>query len=442
MANAFNESNGEHQATENSTVVRFGEVSEITLQTQIANRVKRKAKRRGKALGLNGGDLNMEKPPESPTKVKAKTKDRHSRTGRRGLPKKGGAGGKGTWGKLVEVYDEGPAKDSNDPNYDSAEEEDYVVTPTLPEMSVNEFQQHGEEVIKEYLEHSDVDEVLTSLGEYNIYSFKHEIPRLAVTIAMEKKPAYRELISVLLSDMYGTLVNSKDMMKGFDVLLEEVEDLKLDTPDAGEVLGNFIARAVADDCLPPAYVTKNGVNSSTAREALKRAKLLLSMKHGLARLDNVWGVGGGQRPVMYLINKMKLLLREYLSSGDISEAYRCLQELDVPHFHHELVYEAVMTVLEDYNEHCLEMMSKLLQHMDKATIITSDQMKAGFRRIYDDMTEIVLDIPNGYSFLTKLVEKGEQYGFLPLEIVDELPQRGRKRFVSEGDGGTVKDPEY
>ena len=34
----------------------------------------------------------------------------------------GGAGGKGTWGKLVEVYDEGPAKDCNDPNYDSAEE--------------------------------------------------------------------------------------------------------------------------------------------------------------------------------------------------------------------------------------------------------------------------------------------------------------------------------
>ena len=40
------------------------------------------------------------------------------------------------------------------------------------------------------------------------------------------------------------------------------------------------------------------------REALKRAKLLLSMKHGLARLDNVWGVGGGQRPVVYLTNKV------------------------------------------------------------------------------------------------------------------------------------------
>ena len=36
----------------------------------------------------------------------------------------GGAGGKGTWGKLTEVYDEGGhLHDSRDPNYDSAEEE-------------------------------------------------------------------------------------------------------------------------------------------------------------------------------------------------------------------------------------------------------------------------------------------------------------------------------
>jgi len=35
-----------------------------------------------------------------------------------------------------------------------------------------------------------------------------------------------------------------------------------------------------------------------------------------------------------------------------------------------------MTVLEDYSEQCLEMMCKLMQHMDKATIITSDQMNA------------------------------------------------------------------
>lgn len=40
-----------------------------------------------------------------------------------------------------------------------------------------------------------------------------------------------------------------------------------------------------------------------------------------------------------LLLQMVLLLKEFLSSGDIAEATRCLQELEVPHFHHELVYE-------------------------------------------------------------------------------------------------------
>ena len=31
--------------------------------------------------------------------------------------------------------------------------------------------------------------------------------------------------------------------------------------------------------------------------------------------------------------------QEYLSSDDAQEASRCLKELEVPHFHHELVYE-------------------------------------------------------------------------------------------------------
>ena len=34
-----------------------------------------------------------------------------------------------------------------------------------------------------------------------------------------------------------------------------------------------------------------------------------------------------------------MLLKEYLSSSDIREATQCLTELNVPHFHHEVVYE-------------------------------------------------------------------------------------------------------
>jgi programmed cell death protein 4 len=40
-----------------------------------------------------------------------------------------------------------------------------------------------------------------------------------------------------------------------------------------------------------------------------------------------------------MLLQMVDLLKEYIISGDIGEAQRCLMELEVPHFHHELVYQ-------------------------------------------------------------------------------------------------------
>lgn len=40
---------------------------------------------------------------------------------------------------------------------------------------------------------------------------------------------------------------------------------------------------------------------------------------------------------------MNLLLKEYVLSGDGEEAERCLRDLEVPHFHHEFVYEVKKT---------------------------------------------------------------------------------------------------
>lgn len=41
-----------------------------------------------------------------------------------------------------------------------------------------------------------------------------------------------------------------------------------------------------------------------SRVALDRAAVLLTMKREMVRLDNVWGVGGGQRPVKHLIKEV------------------------------------------------------------------------------------------------------------------------------------------
>lgn len=37
----------------------------------------------------------------------------------------------------------------------------------------------------------------------------------------------------------------------------------------------------------------------------------------------------GMRPVQSLVKQIQLILQEYLASGDVSEAQRCLKELEV-----------------------------------------------------------------------------------------------------------------
>lgn len=54
-----------------------------------------------------------------------------------------------------------------------------------------------------------------------------------------------------------------------------------------------------------------------------------------------------------------MLLKEYLLSGDISEAEHCLKDLEVPHFHHELVYEVRLHFIPEHPQ------LSLLHHGDQ-----------------------------------------------------------------------------
>jgi hypothetical protein len=134
-----------------------------------------------------------------------------------------------------------------------------------------------------------------------------------------------------------------------------------------QVLGQFIARAIANACLPESFVVEHltgedsdvkyvaffliafrlsliternicdNVGHGCCRVALNKAEVLLKMNNGLTRLESVWGVGDGSQS--YLSNQIVMLVKEYLVSADAVEATRCLMDLDVPHYHHELVYQ-------------------------------------------------------------------------------------------------------
>lgn len=404
-----------------------------------------KLRRKNRKYGRNNSKEGISVNPTTPLpKYRSWKNSRRPRNGHgRGLPKKGGAGGKGVWGapgsELLEEYDE----DMNDPNYDSEAitNGDVEFKQVIVEAEPSEILRKSEPVILEYFEHGDTNAAVEDFLEFVTSKRSHLVCESIIEIALDHKPSHCEMASVLISDLYGRVFSAKDIGYAFERLLEKLPDLVLDTPDAVVLLSNFIARCVADDCLPPRFVqnqAKLELNSH-AKQAIHRAETLLSMKQGLVRLDNIWGVGGGIRPVKSLIRQIQLLLKEYLLSGELAEAMRCVRELEVPHFHHELVYETVLLALETVNSSVEEQLCTFLAELRRCVIVTPDQMDRGFLRVLEDMTDIVLDVPLAYIMLDRFMERCQQKFRLGYEVLKRMPTRGRKRFVSEGDGGAIKD---
>ncbi|XP_051870629.1 programmed cell death protein 4-like [Pristis pectinata] len=363
---------------------------------------------------------------------KSKMGDKKSRSGKgRGLPKKGGAGGKGVWGAAAQVYDV-DQPDIHDPNYDDDKQGETVYQTVVPELDDSEFEKAVTPIIQEYFQHGDTKEVATLLRQMNLGNKKSKLPFLSVTMSLEGKASHRELISRLLADLSGKQLLAEDAARAFDQLLRDLPDLILDTPEAPQMVGQFVARAMADHVLSADFLDgyKGRVDCEQTRLALDKATVLLSMNRGM-RLDNVWGVGGGLRPVKQLVKEMNLLLKEYLLSMDTAEAELCLQNLEVPHFHHELVYEAVVMALESTVGNASDLIVKLLKSFWESGFVTLDQMNRGFKRVYEAMPEISLDVPNSYSTLKDFVDLCHQQGVITKALQEQCPTRDVGRSVDE-----------
>ncbi|GCB61587.1 programmed cell death protein 4-like isoform X1 [Scyliorhinus torazame] len=417
---------GNKAEQDGSQMSREEELHEAHLSAKAKRKLRRNSSRDSESSRDSFSD-NAEAPSS-----KGKMGDKKSRSGKgRGLPKKGGAGGKGVWGAAAQVYDvEQP--DIRDPNYDDDKQGETVYQTVVPELDDHEFEKAVTPIIQEYFQHGDTKEVATLLAQLNLGNNKSKLPFLSVTMSLEGKASHRELMSRLLADLTGKRMSVEDVTLAFDRLLLDLPDLVIDTPEAPQMLGQFIARAMADCVLPAGFLNgyKGKVDCEQARVALDKATVLLSRERGM-RLDSVWGLGGGLRPVKQLVKEMNLLLKEYLLSTDAAEAGLCLQNLEVPHFHHELVYEAVVMVLESTSGNASDLIVKLLKSFWESGFVTLDQMNRGFMRVFNTIQDISLDVPNSYSTLKRFVDHCHEQAVITKALHDQCPTRETRASVSE-----------
>jgi len=371
---------------------------------------------------------------------------------KRAAPKKGGAGGKGVWGRpgdelrsLRDVFDKG------DPNYDS-EAEPYALQTYTP---ANSAEMLIEPLLEQYFASGLATELVDALEDLASTELAELLLSRALLKAFDRKSSERELVSLLISDFHSLhLLSSDAICSVFLDLLRDLKDIQLDTPDISNILARFIARSVADECISPSQLSSlrsDSSLSSLAREVVAHADNLLTMNHGLVRVDNIWGVTGGRKPVKVLTKKIVMLLTEFLSSHDVAEAERCVFELNVPHFHHEIVYEAILLAMQGTEEESQRLI-RLLSAFSSSLILTPHQIRKGFQRAFDTLDDLVLDFPNGRKMLQHFSSLAIEAGInvtpptSPVrESIDSVQDaaeaalaRGRKRYASAGDGGEIK----
>jgi len=334
-------------------------------------------------------------------------KDRHSSTGLTGAPKKGGGGGKGTWGKggVDDLEESNVAHE--DPNYDSGEDETVVLEKT-------EVQTPYEAVLHELFYSADLDEAAKSLQELNTPHTHEQFVKKGLVMAMERSPFDRELVSKMLSIFYNKAITAEKIYDGFQAALNSMEDIVLDTPNAAEVLAKFLARSIMDEVVPPAFLKSAKVNSLLAEEVLGMAAGLTTETLRSERLEHIWGPGD-LSSVKRLKGEIDLLLKEYLTNGDKQEADKSLRALNVPSFHFQVVKDAVRLGIQR-NQDDRKKILDLLQSLCGTELISLDHMEKGFKTCHAQIKDISLDVPSAPKHFEESVQLAKAAACLPADF--------------------------
>eukprot|EP00941_MAST-03F_sp_MAST-3F-sp1_P002098 g2098.t1 len=371
-----------------------------------------------------------------------------------GGAKKGGGGGKHTWGRAGDEINI-PEMDPGDPCYEHEEDnEPYILVsredeimsaavkagvetrPTRsmsgsagicpnspprnsydpskfrqgPPVTLQEFKEKEVGILSEFFINGVTAEVQTSLEEMCCPVFHYEFVKKAITLSMDKSGREREMVCRLLSDLYGLgTLSSNQVGKAFERLFEQADDLELDAPDFRMLLCNYLARAVVDEVLPPCFL-QDPMVVSLGGDIVEQSKVLLTRKHGIARIERIWGPGDG-RDVSELKEAVQQLLHEFILSKDVREAARCVQELNAKQFHHEVVKSAIVIGM-DGDEERRNQISSFFAFLFKQEIIATAQMEKGFSRIVHRLPDDLLDVPAAPSLLRGFLARGVTDGFL------------------------------
>jgi len=332
-------------------------------------------------------------------KTDRRDKPKHSgRLGATSGPKKGGGGGKGTWGRPGDEAQE-TALDPNDPNYD----EDAAGAHLPPSISNWQFHPEKSQQIKfansladlaqfkktikeaaaEYLDSNDSAEFCRIVTAVGCSVFHSDLPAILMKYSFELADEQRARVSNLLLALYkGSLITPTQMGAGLRKIYNQLPDILVDAPHAKRHLREHVAFAVAAGFLDP-----------------QLAKQLEAEHEALADTAKVTAVK----------KKIDAIVEDYFAAEDLPDAVVALRELDAPYLHFEVVKRLLSQALDRGN-----------RQREGASVFLSDQVghllslsdiERGFTLLLERMEDLSLDCPTAFRDLSVFVARA---------VVDEV----------------------
>jgi len=269
-------------------------------------------------------------------------------------------------------------------------------------------------IIEELVESGDFEEAMEDIKK-NVQIEGPELIKEAVIFGMEHHAYERELVSQFLAQIYNIFL-SHDIQNGFQRLLDRLPDLVIDIPSAREFLAKFIARAVHDEIVIPAFFREALINNKEASHVISLAYETLNAPDEKKRMDKIWGAGS-VASVRKLRKEAKQILLEYLEHQDSTIPVASINDLNVPHFTVEIVKCCIELALEQnsmgYASRTPEAskdkgkLLHLIGVLEKSAIVTGKDIQQAFTLVSTHVSDLSLDIPHAKEILAELLAEAK-----------------------------------
>lgn len=221
----------------------------------------------GKASNANAADSHETKVKEGTAKrniVRKKTSGSDSGN-YNSCHKKQGGHGKGQWKDNMDPsYVEAVPVDEKDPLYDELDGKFILSSATTtttvaadpangvdprgydpgtskavygPMLTETEFKHQVGLAVLEYFDSADSEEFIRNLLELKCEEYSASVVKKAISLALDKGPRERESVSRLLTVLHPIPLADTEMERGFTILLDSLDDLQTDVPEANVSTG-------------------------------------------------------------------------------------------------------------------------------------------------------------------------------------------------------------